>query len=99
VTATFRVQDGFELPSRRAYVLRGSVEDGTVRAGMAVAIPVNSGLTVWAPILAVEAVDRPGGVAAVGLLFECEGQIDAAMWDAFTLPGELLAVADHDPTA
>jgi hypothetical protein len=97
--ATFEVLDGFALPSRRAYVFRGSVLDGEVRAGMFLLIPLNPALDVVLPILAVEAVAAPGGQGPVGLLVDYEDDVGLAMWQGFTAPGERLKVAGRDPTA
>jgi hypothetical protein len=99
MSATFRVEDSFYLAPRRAYVLRGQILAGEVRRGMFVRVGLNDGVDISAPIDAVEFVDRPGGVSAIGLLMRCEDEVERAMWEGLTSPGEELSVTDHDPAA
>lgn len=96
--ATFRVENGFYLESRRAYVMRGQVLSGAARAGMYLHVPLNGGVTVTAPIDAVEAVDEPGGVA-IGLVLGCQDDLERAIWQDLTSPGEELLLTDRDPAA
>ncbi len=99
MSATFRVQDGFELPTRRAYVLRGQVLRGEVLRGMFLGIPLNDSVLMSAPVAAVESVEGSEEDSAIGLLFHCQDEIDRAMWRGFTSPGEELTLTDDDPAA
>ena len=99
MNAHFKVLDGFDLPSRRAWVLRGDVVAGSVRPGMFLSFPFNDSVTMSAEIGAVEAVDGPGQASAIGLLLEYEDDLGLELWRGLTSPGEVLEVTDHDPAA
>ncbi len=99
MSARFQVRDGFDLPSRRAWVLRGSIVEGSVRSGMFLSFPFNDSVTMSAEIDAVEAVDGPGRASAIGLLLKYEDDLGRDLWRGLTAPGEILVATDHDPAA
>ena len=99
MNATFRICDGFELPSRRAWVVRGDIIDGTIQSGMFLSFPIIDGASMTAPIQAIEFVAAPSRDATIGLLVACNDDTDRALWRGAVVPGQVLQVTDHDPAA
>ena len=99
MSATFRVRDGFDLPIRRAWVLRGEILDGVIQAGMFLAFPFNDSVEMTTPIQAVEVISEGGRAHSIGLLLAYEDDLGLELWRGLTSPGEILHVTHHDPAA
>jgi hypothetical protein len=93
MTAVFRVADSFDLPARQAFVLRGEVLVGEVRAGMLLHIPLNAGFDVTAPISAVEAIDGPGfSLATVALVLRYDDRVEQEFFADWAAAGDELLI-------
>ena len=73
-------------------MLYGNIEQGTVRAGMVVLVPL-SNLSVMAPIHAVEFV-RKEGHEHVALVIRCDDPDELSFWESLDITDERLLVRE-----
>jgi hypothetical protein len=59
--AKFYIRATLESPTRRLFVLAGSITEGEIKPGMLVHVPINSQLSVAAHIAAMESTPHEGG--------------------------------------
>lgn len=71
----FHVKDTFEIPSRKLFVMAGTVIEGEIRQGMFVRVPFNSSLDMTVRIQCIEYARRAGGSEDVCLCIESEPEL------------------------
>ena len=95
MTAVFRVHDTFDLPSRRAFVLRGEILAGVIGRGMLVHRAGKHALDITAPIAAVESIDGPGfGAATIALLLAYRDRAERDALEDWAGAGGELVIED-----
>lgn len=89
MTALFQADRHFDVPSRRAIVIQGTVIAGTIRPGMELAIPWSEQQELVVRVAAVEEIDeREGG--PTGLVVEYATTAERRLWQRLDLAGRVL---------
>jgi hypothetical protein len=89
----FHVRDTFEIPSRKLFVLAGSIVEGEIRKGMFVHVPCNSALDITGKIHSIEFARRNDG-EDVCLCFEGDSD-ELGFWRAMNITDETLEISEH----
>ncbi|WP_316171321.1 hypothetical protein [Bradyrhizobium sp. SZCCHNRI1058] len=87
---SFRVNETFALESRRLFVLAGEMAGGQIQAGMIVSVPLNSSLSISAPIHSIEFARRTGGRDDVCLCIAYEDSDEPEIWKGLDLKNEIV---------
>jgi hypothetical protein len=97
MTTRFRVLGTFVLRSRSLFVVRGTVLDGTVRAGQRVVQPEG----VDAVVGGVEKglLNVSGGVEQTALTFRYANSAQLARWEALAATGAELTLDESPPVS
>jgi hypothetical protein len=89
----FHVIDTFEVPSRKLFVLAGSIVEGEIRKGMYIHVPCNSGLNISGEIHCIEFARRKDGEYLCLCLEAGQGELD--FWRALNINGETVEISEE----
>ena len=91
----FHVNNTFVLELKSWFVLAGSIVEGTITPGMVVDIPLNSGVSMLAPIDAVEFAFRPGRSEDTCLCIRYADVEELLLWQGLNIGKEILDVKEE----
>lgn len=91
MSGTFKVVGTFRLKNV-GLVVYGDVVTGSVSNGELLLIPLNSSLSVTAPIRSVEAIDGTATGSHVALVLTADGELEISVLEALQFAGEVLHV-------
>ena len=92
--AKFHAIGTFTINARNLFVIYGDIVDGVVKPRMFLGVPLNSAVTITAPIHSVEFVDGANGSHAA-LTFNFEDPDDASVWKGLNIGDEILDIRDQ----